>query len=56
MDARPVRLDLTPVALFRAGLGEQRPASVSSSGSGQLSPAAWKRLIVVASMTCGQIR
>jgi hypothetical protein len=23
MDARPVRLDLTPVALFRAGFGEQ---------------------------------
>ena len=49
MDARPVGLDQTPVALLRAGIGNSLASSavsVSSSGGGQLRPAAWKRLIV----------
>jgi hypothetical protein len=38
----------TPMALLRAGFGEQPrlERGVRSSGSGQLSPAAWKRLTV----------
>ena len=44
---RPVGLDLTTVTVLRTGSGEQlglkRDIRISSSGSGQLSPAAWKR-------------
>jgi len=49
VDGRPIGLDLTPVTLLRAGVANSlasSAASVSSSGSGQLSPAVWKRLSV----------